>query len=181
MKVTILSSSSNMDNKYIAIAKDVSNVFINYDYDLVFGGSDTSMMGTCYKIFKENNKEIYAYSNYKYKEYMDKLDCHKIFVDNTFNLKQELFNSSDILVSLPGGLGTVSEILSFIEEKRSNDIDKPFIIYDPYNDYKLLIELIGYLKEKNFLNFDLNDYIMIFNNINDLDNYLKESVNKKRI
>ena len=54
-----------------------------------------------------------------------------------------MFENSDLIVCLPGGIGTISELLSFIEEKRSNDKDVPILIYDENNYYKELFDMIN--------------------------------------
>ena len=53
MNVLILSSSSvTIDNKYLTVAEEVSNLFADNGYDLVYGAASFSMMGKCYDVMR---------------------------------------------------------------------------------------------------------------------------------
>lgn len=150
-KIGIMSSSRvEIDKKYLDLMDDISKVLAK-KFDLNFGSSSNSMMGICYRNFKKENKTINAYTNYKYIDELEKLDgVNKILVNDTFDLKKELFNDSDIVLFMPGGIGTLSEFLSFLEEKRSNDKIKKLILFNYENYYGELIEIFKKMIDLNF-------------------------------
>ena len=139
MKVSISSSSrSTIDDYYIDIAKKTSDYLAKSGYDLIYGGCSVSMMGACYKAFKENGRMINIYTTKTYEDDLKNLDYDDCEVcDTTFDLKKRMFEDSEIVLILPGGPGTLAELLAFIEEKRSNSRpDKCLIVYDDNDFYR---------------------------------------------
>lgn len=178
MKITISSSScEDIDNSYIEKSRILLNYLVNnLDVELLWGACSTSIMGLCYQIFKDNNKKIYGYTTKKYINDLDNLTyaTHKIF-DNTYDLKKNLFYDADIIICLPGGLGTISEFFSFLEEIRSNDVNKLLIIYDIDKHFSKTISLLDELIKHNFTSINVYNYFKIVDNIDDLSNILKEN------
>lgn len=166
MYVGILSSSREEINDYYkSIASSVSNYLANDDYNLVFGGCSKSMMGACYKEFAKNNKEIIAFTTKKFVDDIENLDkANTVVCETTFDLKKEIYENSDVLLFLPGGVGTFSELFSFIEESRSNDRCVPIEIYDEDGYYLPFIEQLQMLVINNFADSSIFDYFKVSHN-----------------
>ncbi len=148
MKVFIgCSSSSKIDEKYIKLAYDVANAIARENHILVYGGASYSMMGECYRAFSEQKRDIIAIMAEKYKE-----DLVNLKLSNNFLVKTSLeriariYSESDCFVILPGGIGTVEEMFSILEENRTNTWKK-VIIYNYEGFYDFII---------NWLNMNVN-------------------------
>ena len=85
-----------------------------------------------------------------------------------------MFLNSDFIVCLPGGVGTYSELLCYIEEKRSNDNDKPIIIYDENDFYTPVIKILKELVQEKFVDANIFDMFSIVRNKNELENKFYE-------
>ena len=131
MKVTISSSSSEIiDDKYIESAIKVCDYLAENGWDLNWGSGSISIMGICYDEFNKYNRKMYGYTSSKYADDIENLPnaTHKIF-DTTFDLKKNIFADADLVLLLPGGTGTISEFFAYLEEVRSNDINKSLVLY----------------------------------------------------
>lgn len=147
----ICSSRDKIDNSYKDVARRVSHFLATNNCDLVYGGGSQSMMGICYEEFSKMNRKIYAYTNAKYKdELVDLPKATHNLCETTFDLKKEMFQKCDLVLCLPGGLGTISELLSYIEEKRSNDKEVPIIIYDEDGYYSEILKFMEVMVDKKF-------------------------------
>ena len=62
---------------------------------------------------------------------------------------------------LPGGTGTISEFFSYLEEVRSNDINKPMVIYNEYHHFDSCLALIDDLVKRNFNKDNIYDYFKV--------------------
>lgn len=144
MEVLIIASSrDNISDYYKSIARNISNYLAKNNCNLIFGGASSSMMGICYDEFSRLNRNIYAYTTLKYVDDLKNLpNSKKVICETTFDLKKNMFENSDLIVCLPGGIGTISELLSYIEEKRSNEKDIPIIVYDENEYYKKLFNML---------------------------------------
>ena len=172
MKALIITASSEeISDNYLNIAEKVSNFLAENNFDLVFGASSKSMMGICYQNFKKHNRDIYSLTTPKYQDQLALLkDSKQYLCETTFDLKKDLFNNADIVVCLPGGIGTYSEVLSFIEEKRSNNRNKPIIIYNENNFYEDIVSIINKLINEKFTNSDIYDSFIVVNNYEEFKN-----------
>lgn len=183
MKVLIISSSRDeIDDYYKSIAKSIAKFLSDNENDLIFGASSSSMMGICYDEFKKNNCHIDAYTTPMYVNDLKNLEyANHIICKNTFELKQQMFIEADMIVALPGGIGTLSEILSFIEEKRSNCIDKPILIYDESHFYEKLFMIFEESINEKFVSESIKDEYEIATNRDEFINkYLDIKCKKGR-
>lgn len=177
MNVLIICSSKNeIQDYYKSIARSIANFLATNNCDLVFGGASQSMMGICYDEFSRMERNVYAFTTYKYKDDLINIPKAKHYLcDSTFELKKRMFENSDLIVCLPGGTGTMSELLSYIEENRSNDKNVPIIIYDEDGYYSEILKFIDTMIGKNFNSDDIylkydtatnkNEFEELFNRI----------------
>ena len=82
-------------------------------------------------------------------------------------MKKELFNDADLIVCLPGGLGTISELYSYIEEIRSNDKKTKLILYNINHYYDIVLTTLNHLIEEKFASSNILDYFKVVNNYED--------------
>ena len=152
MRVTISSSSNELiDNEYKDSAIKVCDFLASKGCDLNWGSGSISIMGICYNEFLKHNRNIYGYTSPKYADDIQNLPKakHNIY-DTTFDLKKNIFKDADLIVLLPGGTGTISEFFAYLEEVRSNDINKTLILYNENNHFDSTISLINDLIQRNF-------------------------------
>ena len=149
----------------------ISKRLANKGYDLVIGGvNDKGMFRKIINNFKSN--KIYLYTLKLYNEEVDKnIKC--TYLDTTFDRTKEIYNNSDKLLFLPGGTGSLSEILSMLEEKRTISSNKEIIIYNQDGYYYDLIKFITKLIKNKFNDISILNYIKIFNDKDDLIKYLE--------
>ena len=172
MNVLILCSSrEDIDPYYTSIARSISHYLAQNECDLVFGGCSSSMMGICYDEFVKNGRNVYSFTTRKYANDLINLKESKHYIrETTFDLKKDMFLNSDFVVCLPGGPGTISELLSYIEEKRSNDTDTPIIVYDENGFYNNLIKALNDLINEKFVDKNILDMFKITKNRYDFEN-----------
>lgn len=179
MRVTISSSSCDLiDEKYKESTRKVCSYLAQNNFDLNWGSGSTSLMGICYEVFLEYNRNIYGYTTPKYLPQLDDLSkaSHQVYED-TFDLKKSLFNDADIIVVLPGGIGSISELFSYIEEIRSNDVDKKIIIYNEDNHFNVTLNLIDELIKKNFNNELIYSCFTVVNSFDEFKDKIDEVLN----
>ena len=183
MNVLILSSGNkDVDPYYTSIAKSISSFLAENNCDLVFGACSTSMMGICYDEFVKNKRKVYSFTTEKYIDDLDNLNDSKKFIkQNTFDMKRDMFNKSDLIVCLPGGMGTLSELLTYLEEKRSNEKDIPIIIYDENHFYDKLFDLIEYLEKNNFISKSIESTYDIARNRQEFEDLYSNILMKRKV
>ena len=170
------SSHIEIDEKYIKDADYIANA-LSKNNDLVIGiAGCKGVPGKVLNNFKENNRNIEIVTLKIYNEDQDKFNYANFnYVDTTFDRNKIIYDKSDVLLMLPGGTGTLAEVLSFLEEKRTKNDNKDIILYNKDNYYIKLIEIINNYVKNNFNDSNIFDYIKVFNDISDLLRYMEDS------
>jgi uncharacterized protein (TIGR00730 family) len=173
MKIFIgCSSYDDLNDIYYKEAKNISNVLVNKDFSLVFGGCAHGIMGTVYDVFKTNNKEIFAIQTEHYKEELNNIDCNKEVKSSTLEQLERFMELSDIIMFLPGGYGTYNEIFYMISEYVNETHHNKIIVMNINHYFDELKLILNKIKEEKFAS--LFDFVRIVENSNDLDSLLEE-------
>lgn len=176
MNVFIASSASKtIDEKYLDIAKETSEYLASKGLDLVFGGASFSMMGECFKKFIEYDRNVEAFTVEMYKNDLEALkgaNCH--LVDDTLVRFKEMYDLSDIILILPGGIGTLAELASALEEYRSNKEHKLIMIYNKDGFYSKIFEWMNQNINEGFLSQTLNNDFKVVEDLDSLKMYVEE-------
>ena len=182
MRVTISSSSNDLiDDKYKKSSIELTDFLASSGCDLNWGSGSISIMGICYDEFVKYDRNIYGYTSSKYVDDIENLPkaTHKVF-DTTFDLKKNIFTDADIIVMLPGGTGTISEFFAYLEEIRSNDIDKVLILYNSDHHFDKTIELIDDLVKRSFNGTNIYDYFKVANSLDEFKTIYDEISKSKK-
>ncbi len=180
MNVFIATSSSKIiDPKYLTLAREASKFLTKRNLDLVFGAASYSMMGECYHAFAEEGRDIEAFTVEKYKDDLKELPkAHTHLVNDTLVRFKWMYNISDIILILPGGIGTIAEFASALEEYRSEDKKKLILLYNYEGFYDEIIKWLGSAKNLGFISGELFDDFKIVNNLEELKIYVDEFMNE---
>lgn len=134
---------------------------------LQFGAASTGLMGICYNHFQKIGVQSYTI-----KKYIDDLknlnSRYEEILDTTMERTKSLYMDSDVLLILPGGTGTVSEIFAMIEENRSIEHPKPMFVYNPKGYYQLLLDWIHKAIELGMNDTSILDYFILCNTKEDV-------------
>ena len=76
-----------------------------------------------------------------------------------------IFESSEVILILPGGIGTFREFFSMLDEKRTKNLDKPIILFN-YNKY--FSPLLGVLTKGYEENFITKRDLKLFDVVSDI-------------
>lgn len=146
------SASDNAKLEYRTLASEVSTNLAKNGHKLVFGGADTGMMGKCYMTFKYEGAKTKAVAEIHDAELVKELevDAYEI-TPTTFERTKELFNSSELVLILPGGLGTFAEFFSILDEKRQKGLDTPIVLFNYDNFYTPLLNFMKKCHEENLI------------------------------
>ena len=145
---------------------------------LVFGAYGYGLMGKTYDIFKKHHKKIIGVAPVVYKTDFEKVPCDlEILTKSSMTRLEAIYEKSDILLFLPGGLGTYSELFSCLEEMKSNP-GKQIILYNVDFFFSPMLEEMYRLYQQGFLDKNLGGVILISNDQNEIIQKIKESVEK---
>lgn len=168
MNLFIGCSATGTDEEIINRSKLlISSIATLENVDLVFGAYNKSIMGICYEEFKKNGKKIIGVTTKKYEKDINAMDLDEVIIaDTTMDRSKQIYEKSDVLLFLPGGIGTYSEILAAIEEHKTKKDNKLLILYNDNFFYTPFIKEMYKLYESKFIEKSIGEYIRI-ESIND--------------
>jgi len=149
MKVWIVSSSRVKDQKYLSLARESAKIFIENNYELICGGVGDSMMKEIVDEYRHQHMPISCVTLECYHENLSKLD-HTYIVSSTFDRTKKLYEMADIIIFLPGGTGSLAEIFASLEENRTINNMKPFIIYNYEGFYNPMLKMLQKQVQEGF-------------------------------
>ena len=180
MKIGItLTLSMSVGQEYIDITRKVASRLAEKNHSIVYGGTAYGMMfelaeqyknaggveliGVMAKDLMAVTKEYKAYTNLDQKHLMETIS----------ERKQKLIDLSDAFLIMPGGYGTIEELIDVIGGKVNKLFDKPIAIYNFNGFYDTLITFLGQLFEKKFSKTQLEKVVFISNNLDDILDYFQ--------
>ncbi len=100
------------------------------------------------------------------------LKCDEKIITKSVNERTDnMIEKADILLFLPGGIGTIYELFTAIEKKRNNEYDKPIYIYNETGFFDDILQILDKIyKEKFSSSKDGKNYEVI----NERNRLLKE-------
>ena len=176
MKVGIMCGSYPGNVEVNDSSKIVIEALTMKPYTIVKGAGTDGTMGIVEEIARENGREIVSIGN-SFEIRRSTADI-KIPVNSTFERLEKLYENSDIIIFLDGGTGTISEFLSFLNNKIETEGDKPLILYNPNGIYNLLLKDLEQRKRLGLIRDNYKDYFDEAKNLNHLAYYLEKYENK---
>ena len=162
------SSSNNIDSKYLEDSYLLLKELLK-DNDLVYGAYNNGIMKVAYDLAKSYNRKIVAITTNNYEDELNDIDCeYKQCTDNIYRRSEALIEQSDIIVILPGGIGTITELISSIETMRNSEFNKPILIYNMYGFFDEFLEFMDKIYKLQFSNMKDKLHYQIFDSKDEL-------------
>jgi len=167
-------SSNDIDPKYFKEAERIAEILVERKIITVFGGGSTGLMGCIAdKVIALNGEIIGIMPNFmKAIEWDHKGVYNFHFVEDMHARKKKFIDSSDALIALPGGTGTLEELLEAITHKRLNLHSLPIYIVNTDGYFDPLIEMLNRTIEEKFMKQGDEKLWTVVNDADDLTFYL---------
>lgn len=147
-------SSAKIDKAYFDATEELAKEFIKAKVKVIYGGGAIGLMGKLADTIIEHDGKIKGIMP----EFMKSIEWSHInvkefeFTKDMHERKAKLLKDTDGLVALPGGSGTLEELLEAITLKRLGLFNKPIVILNTKNFYGPLKEMLEKCVYENFMN-----------------------------
>lgn len=180
MKIGItLTSSLSVGQEYINLTRTVAEILAREGFSIVYGGTEYGMMAELAKSYKEAggteligvmSEELKSVTKgYKAFENLDKT----IWTNQMGERIRTISDISDGFVILPGGYGTLEEIMSIVGGKANKIYDKPIIVLNHSHYYDTLLSFFDEMQKKQFSKIKIQELVHVCENPDDIVNYFK--------
>ena len=144
-------SKLGLEEKYSHLVKEfVDFVKIN-NFKIVFGGTELGLMKILFTECIKKSVDIYGIVPKYLLNFCNKEFKNIIVTDNIEKRKNEFYHRSDFFVALPGGIGTLNEILDFMVKKELGESSKRIFLVNYDNFWNPFQDLLKHFVRKKFL------------------------------
>jgi uncharacterized protein (TIGR00730 family) len=176
MKVCIFASSSNrIDGEYGAAASRLGTLLAASGMEVIYGGGGIGLMGKLADAVISGGGSITGViPGFMKDEGWDHAEVKDMIVTSDMGeRKKRMFEESDAVVALPGGIGTLEELTEAITLKQLGIYKGPVVILNTLNYYKSLIEFLDSMITKHFLKVEHKVIWEVVNSPEEVIEYLK--------
>jgi uncharacterized protein (TIGR00730 family) len=124
-------ASNEADPTLLEAASQLGRDLAAASLKLIYGGGGVGLMGACALAAHKAGGEVLGIIPHFLKVREQRLDVvETIVVDSMHERKIQLFDRSDAFVVLPGGIGTLEEIVELLSWRRLDLHAKPVVFYN---------------------------------------------------
>ena len=147
---------------YLDTARNIADICIENQIHVLYGGGGVGLMGALADRILEKRGKITGIIPHFMKEleWAHSNVEEMILVDDMRERKRRLIENVDAVVALPGGVGTLEELLEVITLKQLGRFNKPIVIVNTNGFYNSLFTFFDELIEKQFMH-ELNRKIWL--------------------
>lgn len=146
-------SSAYIDERYLADARELGNLLAQGGWRCVNGGGAVGLMGAVTDGTLDAGGEVTGVIP---KFMVDNGWCYDRLMDvvvtaDMHQRKQMMSNMADAVIALPGGVGTLEELLETLTWRQLGLVKVPIIILNTLGYYDLLLAMLRHAIDEGFM------------------------------
>jgi uncharacterized protein (TIGR00730 family) len=163
-------SGAGLDPRFKAAAVKLGRAMADAGIGLVYGGGGNGLMGSVAQTVLDNGGHVTGIipaSLLQIENALEKLS--ERYVTTGFHERKMLmFNLSEGFVALPGGVGTLEELVEQLTWTQLGHHDKPVFIVNTAGYWDLLLQMFEKMREQLFIRPGLETRYTVLNNAEDV-------------
>lgn len=155
MNVCVFCSSSNhIDGFYFDEARNFGNMIIAGNHSLVYGGTNLGLMGALAQTVKEQSGKVTGViPRFMHQKGISYREADELIITRSLRERKAVMEEiSDAFIGLPGGFGTLEELLEVITLKQLQHHQKPIVIINTRGFFNSLRNFFNHLFMQKFSN-----------------------------
>ena len=168
------SSSAAIDQVYFDTATQLGQAIASRGDELLFGGGMIGLMGAIAEAVRKNGGKVIGVIP-KALDRPGIVDegCHELIVTEGMRERKAMMDvRSDAFIALPGGYGTLEELLEIITLKQLKYHNKPIVILNVNRFYDPLLAQFDSIVEKHFAKSESQDLYRVTGSITEALEYI---------
>lgn len=172
------SSSSAVDRAYFDTARELGTLMANRDMGLIFGGGVVGLMGETARAVHDFGGQVVGVIPKALNEKGIVYEfCDELIITKGLRERKAIMDTrADGFIALPGGFGTLEELLEIITLKQLRYHNKPIVILNVKGFYDGLIEVFENIIKLKFAKINSRDLYFVAGNVEEallyIDNYV---------
>lgn len=144
-------SSPGVDPAHMKLATDLGQQIASRGHSLIYGGGGLGLMGATARAARDGGAKVIGIIPHFLNEIERTIpDIEHEFVDDMHARKIRMFDLADAFIVLPGGVGTLEEVIEVMSWQRLNLHDKPIVFLSDTGFWNKLIDVLSDIIKAGF-------------------------------
>lgn len=176
-------SSPGDDPRFMEAAIRLGALMAQAGTGLVYGGGKLGLMGAVAKSVKDNGGRVigvipeFLHTRERKFEEADEL----VIVPDMHTRKRIMFERADAFIALPGGIGTLEELVEQLTWVQLDRHDKPVVIADIGGFWRPLISLLAHMRNAQFIRANLEVRYLVAERIEDCLGMIDDAARRRSV
>jgi len=155
-------SRTGHDPAYRKMAGRVGRSLAEAGFHLIYGAGDLGLMGEAARAAQAAGGHITGVIPRQLADReVGKQDLDKLIVTETMHERKKLMlGNADAVVALPGGLGTLDEVIEALTWRHLGFHAKPILLFDQGGYWDPLMHLFKHFETEGFVGADYRDHLI---------------------
>jgi len=144
-------SSPGVNPAHLKLAKNLGDEIAKRGHSLVYGGGGLGLMGATARAARDGGASVVGIIPHFLNEIERTIPgIDHEYVEDMHTRKMRMFDLADAFVVLPGGVGTLEEVIEVMSWQRLNLHDKPIVFLSDTNFWDKLVTVLGDIIKEGF-------------------------------
>jgi uncharacterized protein (TIGR00730 family) len=163
-------SSPGTNPAFIKAARQFGETLAANGIGLVYGGGNVGMMGEIAHAVTENGGEVTGIipEFLVQREHAKRNVANLIVTRDMHERKRKMFEHADAFVAMPGGVGTLEELVEQLTWAQLGRHKKPVLAANIDGFWKPLCALLDHMKKMEFIRDDLSFDLLVADRVGDI-------------
>jgi uncharacterized protein (TIGR00730 family) len=155
------SSSLTIDGRYLDLSRETGDAIARRGWTVVAGAGSISMMGELARAARAaGGHTIGVIPDALLAREVADHDSDEFIVTTDMRQRKGIMDArSDAFLALPGGIGTLEELVEVWTSRSLNMHHKPVVVLDPWGDYDHLHALLDHWQQRGFVRAEATDHV----------------------
>ncbi|MDE2759380.1 MAG: TIGR00730 family Rossman fold protein [Paracoccaceae bacterium] len=164
---------------FIKMAEKTGAAIASEGWTLLYGAGSSGLMGTAAKSAMDAGGKVIGVIPSRFPEEVLPNLYYTIKTTTIQERKSVMFNCSDAIVVLPGGIGTLEEFFEVLTWKQLGWHDKPVILFSFEGYWDNIPNLVANIVDNEFAEADSQKLYLVERTLPDLISRLRESLSSR--
>jgi uncharacterized protein (TIGR00730 family) len=171
-------SGPGTDPAFIAAARAFGEILAKNHIGLVYGGGSVGMMGEVSQAVRSNGGEVNGIipEFLVEREHAQRNAPGLVVTHDMHERKRTMFEMADAFVALPGGIGTLEEIVEQMTWAQLGRHKKPILLANIKGFWEPLCALLDHMKALQFIRRELSFNLLVADKVEDILPMLQEAL-----
>lgn len=151
-------------------AKEFGRILASANVGLVYGGGQMGLMGAVARSVIDHGGHVTGiipeFLHSRERKFEDASEL--VIVPDMHTRKRIMFERADAFVALPGGIGTLEELVEQLTWVQLDRHDKPVVLADIGGFWRPLLDLMAHMRSNGFIRSDLEVRYLVAEKIGDV-------------